>query len=136
MIRFTDWRDGLAGDVADSSDHNLFNRIIVDGGFAAIAFNYFHVVDFTTSADNNTFYNFVANDCNYLYENSRANSNTRLINFALRNVRGLQLKRGGSPGFPVDAQYSNGNLDNCGFSVQVCLIVLYYYNCYYFIGII
>ena len=107
-IKFQDWKDGLAGDVSDASDHNLFKRITIKEAFSGIAFSYFQVENHASSADNNVF-----EDCNfinleYLFEVDRANSNTNLRNCTITNVKKLKIERiVGGPSYALNVNYEN-----------------------------
>jgi|GEM_PF-2511448 len=116
MISFMGWEEG--GFSGDSSDGNVFNQITVKAGQSAVAFNYFESPHFSFSADNNTFYNCTFYDTDFWFERSRANSNTRFINCIFAEIDGNTFYsiKAGSPGFAVDASYSNCNFYSNGFS--------------------
>ena len=115
-VKFSDWNDGLAGDVNDSSDGFRFNQLTVDGGKYAVAFHYFGNNNYSSSADNNTFYNSTFYNTTYLFESSRANSNTQFINCVFDNIDNLDRDESSSPGYAVDATYTRSNFSNLGFT--------------------
>lgn len=116
-IKFSDWNDGLAGDVNDTSDNNSFDNIQVKDAFSAIAFSHFLETNNASSADNNTFTNCTFSNIDYLFEVDRANSNTKLINCNIDNVRNFKIERiSGGASYQVDASYQNCSWTNVGFT--------------------
>lgn len=115
-IKFSDWNDGLAGDVNDTSDNNIFENIHVKDAFSAIAFSHFLETNHASSADNNTFTNCTFSNIDYLFEVDRANSGTKLINCNVDNVRNLKIERiTGGASYQVSASYQNCSWVNIGF---------------------
>ncbi len=116
-IKFSDWNDGLAGDVNDTSDNNTFLNIQVKDAFSAIAFSHFLETNNASSADNNTFTNCSFSNIDFLFEVDRANSNTRLIDCTIDNVRNFKIERiKGGATYQVDASYQNCHWSNLGFT--------------------
>lgn len=117
-IKFQDWKDGLAGDVSDASDNNLFKRVTVKDSFSAIAFGYFQVENHASSADNNVFEDCTFTNLRYLFEVDRANSNTLLKNCVINSVDGFMVERiAGGPTYSLDVNYENCDWQNINFTV-------------------
>ena len=116
-IKFSDWNDGLAGDVNDSSDNNTFVNVNVKDAFSAIAFSHFLETNNASSADNNTFTNCTFSNVDYLFEVDRANSGTTLIGCTIDNVRNYKIERiSGGASYQVSASYQNCTWTNLGFT--------------------
>ncbi len=116
-IKFSDWNDGLAGDVNDASDNNTFENIEVKDAFSAIAFSHFLETNNASSADNNIFTNCTFSNIDYLYEVDRANSGTKLINCNIDQVRNFKIERiSGGASYQVNASYQNCDWTNVGFT--------------------
>ncbi|MFS4492252.1 hypothetical protein [Maribacter sp. 2308TA10-17] len=116
-IKFSDWNDGLPGDVNDSSDNNVFENIHVKDAFSAIAFSHFLETNHASSADNNTFRNCTFSNINFLYEVDRANTGTKLINCAIDDVSSYKIERkAGGASYQVQATYQSCTWNNVGFT--------------------
>ena len=116
-IKFSDWNDGLAGDVNDTSDYNTFKRIEVKDSYSAIAFSHFLLTNSASAADNNTFTDCTFKNVDYLFEVDRANSGTKLINCSVDDVRNLEIERmKGGDTYSLNATYDNCSWSNIGFT--------------------
>lgn len=110
QLTFQDWNDGLAGDAKNASDGNTFNQITSIGGHSAISFHYYGNGNYTSSADNNTFYNCTFYNTKYIFENSRKNSNTTIVNCIFSNARlDFSVARSNSRGYDLDINLSKSN---------------------------
>ncbi len=116
-IKFSDWNDGLAGDVNDASDYNTFKRIEVKDSYSAIAFSHFLLTNGSSAADNNTFTDCTFKNIEYLFEVDRANSGTKLINCTIDDARILEIERmKGGDTYSLNATYQNCSWSNIGFT--------------------
>ena len=116
-IKFQDWKDGLAGDVSDASDNNLFKRVTVKDSFSAIAFAFFQVENHASSADGNTFEDCTFSNLEYLFEVDRANSGTLLKNSTINNVNILSVERiQGGPSYSLNASYEGCSWNSVNFT--------------------
>ena len=116
-IKFQDWEDGLAGDVKDASDNNLFKSVTVKDSYSAIAFAFFQVENHTSSADNNVFEDCRFENLEYLFEVDRANSNTKLKNCIINNVNKFKIERiPGGPSYAISDSYENCTWTNVNFT--------------------
>ncbi|MFK7985523.1 MAG: choice-of-anchor Q domain-containing protein [Sandaracinaceae bacterium] len=116
-VYFRDWNDGLAGDVDDSSDGNVFVNLVVDSARFSVSFHPFGNGNFASSADDNTFLHCTFYGGVWLFENSRANSNTRFINCAFDSMERWTIERAGSPGYPLDVSFDHCNFADVGFDL-------------------
>ncbi len=116
-ILFMDWKDGLAGDINDASDNNIFDNITVRNANSGIAFSFFQVTNRASSADNNTFLNCKFVNLKYLFERDRANSGTKLINCTINDVENFAQKRiNDGPNYSINATYQNCSWTNINFT--------------------
>lgn len=88
----------------------------MNGAYFAISFNYFGNAQYTSSADNNIFYNCTLVDNEYLFESSRANTGSQFVNCIINNSNNYAQAQAG-PGFSIDASYDTTNFTNLGWSV-------------------
>ena len=120
-IRFADWQDGRGGDVAEGSNGNEFSQITMDLTNRiqpAIRFNFFTTGGVASfgSSNNNTFYNCTFYNGDYLYEDSRDNSNTSFVNCIFDNFSTFKTTQGGGTSYGIDANYTSCNFSNLGFT--------------------
>ncbi len=118
-IRFSDWKDGLPGDVNDAGDDCVWENITIDGqGIkAAIMFDQFgaNTLGTGSSADNHTFKNLIVKNTKFLFIANRKNSNIKFIDSHFEGIGGLKTNNGVKE-FPIDASYTGSNFYKVGFT--------------------
>ena len=117
----------MGGDVADTSDRNKFNRITVDltdrtgAGDIAIRFNFGDAHKnggWSSSTDQNEFYNCTFYNAPYLFENSRPSSNNIFVNCLFDSFTNEKIAQAGSNGHTLGVNFTNCNFSNIGYSTS------------------
>jgi len=114
-VWFLDQTDGLAGDVADSSDDNTFENLVIENykAFSApIVFGHINDTEPTLSTDNNEFYNCTFSGGAALFKNNSENTGTLLKNCVIDGISALTVSVSGQTTYPINITYEDSNFSN------------------------
>lgn len=104
-------------EAVNGADDNVFDRVIVRDSPYGIRFFFYDQTVPGGSSDNNTFYNCTFSNIGTLFEDSRANTNTRFVNCVFDDVENYSFTHGSASSFGVNAEYFNSNFYGLGFAV-------------------
>ncbi len=120
-VLFSDWDEDFSrGDVKNAGHHNTFNQCTFDNNLAGVNFYWFSQDNPESPAHDNVFEDCTFSNMDNLFLIDRSNSNNLLKNCTLSNISALKnhFRPTLNSGIPLDADYENNTLVNCGFTLD------------------